>query len=305
MPQKKKQEILLESGTNELEILEFTIDGRHYGINVAKISELMKYHEVTPMPNSNPYVEGVFNPRGNMMTLINLPAYLGHPESGNTQMDIFIITNFNRVYSAFHVHAVEEIHRLSWEQIEKPDAAIYGGQDGLATGIARLGDRLITILDFEKILQDISPESGVNLDDLKNLGDRAHSDKPILMVDDSPALSKMLVDALSQAEYTNLTMLRNGEEAWELLESYKNSGHPVEKFVKMVITDIEMPRMDGHRLLKLIRDDKHLKHLPVIIFSSIINEQARVKGESLGATAQLSKPDIADLVRLVDQHILE
>jgi two-component system chemotaxis response regulator CheV len=304
MPQKKKQEILLESGTNELEILEFTIDGRHYGINVAKISELMKYHEVTPMPNSNPYVEGVFNPRGNMMTLINLPAYLGHPESGNVQKDIFIITNFNKVYSAFHVHAVEEIHRMSWTQIEKPDAAIYGGQDGLATGIARIGDRLITILDFEKILQDISPESSINLNEIRGLGERARSDKPILMVDDSPALSKLLVDALSAAEYTNLTMLRNGEEAWELLRSYRDSGQPIENFVNLIITDIEMPRMDGHRLLKLIREDKDLKHLPVVIFSSIINEQARLKGETLGATAQLSKPEIGNLIRLVDEFIL-
>ncbi|MCL2168590.1 MAG: chemotaxis protein [Defluviitaleaceae bacterium] len=304
MPQKKKQEILLESGTNELEVLEFTIDGRHYGINVAKISELMKYHEVTPMPNSNPYVEGVFNPRGYMMTLINLPAYLGHPESGNVQMDIFIITNFNRVYSAFHVHAVEEIHRLSWDEIEKPDSAIYGGQDGLATGIARIGDKLITILDFEKILQDISPESGINPDDVKSLGERKQSDKPILMVDDSFALNKLLVDALTQAEYTNLTMLQNGEEAWNLLQSYKASGQPIEEFVRLVITDIEMPKMDGHRLLKLIREDKDLKHLPVIVFSSIINDQARLKGESLGATAQLAKPDIKDLVKLVDEHIL-
>jgi len=304
MPQKKKQEILLESGTNELEILEFTIDKRHYGINVAKISELMKYHEVTPMPNANPYVEGVFNPRGNLMTLVNLPAYLGHPDSGNEQMDIFIITNFNKVYTAFHVHAVEEIHRISWNAIEKPDAAIYGGQDGLATGIARVGNRLITILDFEKILQDISPASGINPDDILDLGERGASDKPILMVDDSISLNKMLIDSLSTAGYTNLTMLQNGEEAWELLQSYKETGEPVENFVSLIITDIEMPKMDGHRLLKLIRDDIDLRHIPVIVFSSIINEQARVKGESLGATAQLAKPDIKDLVKLVDLHIL-
>ena len=304
MPQKKKQEILLESGTNELEILEFTIDKRHYGINVAKISELMKFHNVTPMPNANPYVEGVFNPRGNLMTLINLPAYLGHPESGSEPMDIFIITNFNKVYSAFRVHAVEEIHRISWDAIEKPDAAIYGGQDGLATGIARIGQRLITILDFEKILQDISPESGVNADDVLRLGERDVSDKPILMVDDSFALNKILVESLNTAGYTNLTMLTNGEEAWGLLQNYKASGEPIENFVKLVITDIEMPKMDGHRLLKLIKEDPDLKHLPVIVFSSIINEQARIKGEGLGATAQLSKPDIKDLVHLVDEHIL-
>ncbi|MCL2575081.1 MAG: chemotaxis protein [Defluviitaleaceae bacterium] len=304
MPQKKKQEILLESGTNELEILEFTIDGRHYGINVAKIVELMKYHEVTPMPNANPFVEGVFNPRGHLMTLINLPAYLGHVDGDSRNMDIFIITNFNKVFSAFRVHAVEEIHRLSWTQIEKPDAAIYGGQDGLATGIARIGTRLVTILDFEKILQDISPESAINMSDLDKLGERERSDKPILMADDSPVLNKILVEALTFAGYTNLTMCSNGQEAWDLLREYKESGQPIENFCKIVISDIEMPKMDGHKLLKNIRDDSDMRHLPVILFSSIMSEQVRMKGEGLGATAQLTKPEIYDLVKLVDAYIL-
>lgn len=304
MSERKKHDILLESGTNELGILEFTIDGRHYGINVVKIVELMKYHEVTPMPNSNPFVEGVFNPRGAMMTLINLPAYLGHPESPDVTKDIFIITNFNKVLSAFHVHGVEEIHRLGWDLIEKPDAAIYGGQDGLATGIARVKDKLITILDFEKVLADISPESGIQLENLSKLGTRDLSDKPILMVDDSRAINKTLVEALGQAGYTNLTMLQNGEEAWEALQSFKATGEPIENFVKMVVTDVEMPKMDGHRLLKLIRDDEALKDLPVIIFSSTINEQMHIKGKTLGATAQLAKPDLLGLVKLIDQNIL-
>ncbi|MCL2235834.1 MAG: chemotaxis protein [Defluviitaleaceae bacterium] len=304
MPERRKHEILLESGTNELEILEFTIDGRFYGINVAKIVELMKYHEVTPMPNANPFVEGVFNPRGLMMTLINLPAYLGHPESPDVTKDIFIVTNFNKVLSAFHVHAVEEIHRLSWDMIEKPDAAIYGGQDGLATGIARVKDKLITILDFEKVLADISPESGIQLEELSKLGKRDLSDKPILMADDSQAINKALVEALGQAGYTNLTMLQNGQEAWDALQSFKATGEPIENFVKLIVTDVEMPKMDGHRLLKLIRNDESLRHLPVIIFSSTINEQMRVKGESLGATAQLAKPDLLGLVQLIDQNVL-
>jgi len=300
----KRGNILLESGSNELEILEFTVDGQHYGINVAKIVELMKYHEVTPMPNSNPYVEGIFKPRDIVMTLINLPAYLGHPESGNTATDIFIITNFNRTYSAFHVHTVVEIHRLSWTSIEKPDAAIYGGQEGLATGIARIGNRLITIIDFEKILQDISPESGIQLSDLDKLGERTRSNKPLLLAEDSPVLNKLLVDALTKAEYTNLTMCSNGQEAWDILRQYKATGQPITNFVNMVITDIEMPQMDGHRLLKLIRDDEAMQDIPVIIFSSLIDPAMRVKGERLGATAQLSKPEIYNLVSLIDEHVL-
>jgi len=300
----KRNQILLESGTNELMILEFIVGGQHYGINVAKVSELMKSQGVTPMPNSNPYVEGIFNPRGTIMTLVNLPAYLGQPESETVENDIFIITNFNKIFCAFRVHMVEEIHRLSWTDIEKPDAAIYGGEDGLATGIARIGERLVTIIDFEKIMQDISPSSGIQLDDVAKLGERTRSDKPILLADDSPTLNKLLVECLTQAGYTNLTMCTNGQEAWDMLQKYKNSDKPLEDHVRLLITDVEMPVMDGHKLLSLIRNDAELKDLNVIIFSSIIDDAMRLKGERLGATAQMSKPEVMNLIGLVDTHIL-
>jgi len=300
----KRNQILLESGTNELEILEFTIGGQRYGINVAKIAELMKSHEVTPMPNSNPYVEGIFNPRGTIMTLVNLPAYLGHMESDNIGTDIFIVTNFNKIFCAFRVHAVEEIHRLSWADIEKPDAAIYGGEEGLATGIARIGERLVTIIDFEKIMADISPASGIQIDDVHKMGERNRSDRPILMAEDSPTLNKLLVECLTQAGYTNLTMCSNGEEAWNVLQKYKSTDQPLSSHVGLVITDVEMPMMDGHKLINLIRGDDELHALPIIVFSSLIDDAMRLKGERLGATAQISKPEIAQLVGLIDEYIM-
>jgi two-component system chemotaxis response regulator CheV len=136
------------------------------------------------------------------------------------------------------------------------------------------------------------------------MGERAHSDKPILLADDSIALNKILVESLTRAGYSNLTMLQNGQELWESLQAYKATGRPIGDFCKLVITDIEMPKMDGMRLLKLIKEDDDLKHLPVIIFSSIITDANRHKGESLGAVAQLTKPEIAKLVELVDAYIL-
>jgi len=303
MPNKKK-EILLESGTNELEVLEFTIEGKHYGINVAKILELMRYMEVVPMPNSNPFVKGIFKHRESVLTVINLPAYLGHAEKADADQDIFIVTNFNKTLSAFHVHTVEEIHRISWSKIEKPDPAIYGGVDGLATGIARVGEKLITIVDFERILSDISPTQGIQLTDIDKLGARSRSDKPILIAEDSLMLEKVLVECLTKAEYTNITMTTNGREAWERLQSYKATGEPIENFVRLVITDIEMPQMDGHHLVKLIRSDPVLSHLPVVVFSSLISPEMRIKGKEIGATAQVSKPEINDLVRIIDETII-
>ena len=303
MALEKKSDILLESGTNELEVMEFTIGHNHFGINVAKIVEIMQYNKVIPMPNSNPFVEGVFKPREEVITVINLAGYMGLPPSKSEERDIFIITSFNKTHSAFHVHSVEAIHRISWANIEKPDPSIYGGEEGLATGIARFDDRLITIIDFEKILIDISPSVGIQLNEIDKLGERRKNTKPILVAEDSPLLERMILESLAKSSYVNVVSCNNGQEAWDKLISYKESGKPINEQVACVITDIEMPQMDGHRLLKLIRDDSQLKHLPVLIFSSLINEDMRKKGAALGATAQISKPEIGNLVTLIDENM--
>ncbi len=304
MAEKQKKEILLESGTNELEVMEFTIADRHFGINVAKVVEIMQYTSVTPMPNSNPFVEGVFKPREHIITVINLSAYMGLAPSDNQERNILIITNFNKINTAFHVHSVEGIHRISWSDIEKPDSAIYGGEEGLATGIARFDNRLITILDFEKILVDINPETGIQMADIDKMGKRPTCDKPILVAEDSPLLERMIVESLEKSGFSNITLCSNGSEAWDKLVELRDMPGRINKKMACVITDIEMPKMDGHRLLKLIRADETLKVLPVIVFSSLIDEDMRSKGLSLGATAQISKPEIASLVHLIDEHIL-
>jgi len=302
----KKNEILLESGTNELELMEFIVAGQHFGINVAKVVEIIKYdaHPITPMPNSNPFVEGVVRPRDQVMTVVNLAAYMGLPPSEDDVNDILIVTTFNKIQTVFHVHKVEQIQRISWTSIEKPDSSIYGGEEGLATGIASIDGRLITIVDFEKILMDISPSSGIRISDLDSMGMRNKSTKPILMAEDSPMLERLLLESLEKAGYVNVTCCQNGKEAWDILMRVKESELPLEEQVCVLLTDIEMPQMDGHRLLKQIRDDAVLKRLPVIIFSSLITDEMRLKGDALGATAQITKPEIMNLVTLIDQHIL-
>ena len=293
--------ILLETGTNELEILEFVIAGNSYGINVAKITELMQIQAVQEMPLSHPCVEGVFQPRDEVYTIVNLAMYLGLSPSENPTKDIFIITNFNQMNIAFHVHAVESIFRISWQDIEKPDSIIYGGQEGVVTGIAKVNNRIISILDFEKITFDISPETGINLDDVKAYSGIDRENTPIVVAEDSALLRKMLMEALHTAGYSNLTILNNGEEAWDYIEKQKME-YPssVLSRISCVITDIEMPKMDGHRLTKLIKTDNILRDIPVIIFSSLIDENMEKKGLEIGADAQLSKPEIGGLVDIVD-----
>ena len=294
-------DILLETGTNELEILEFVISGNSYGINVAKITELMQVQEVQEMPLSHPCVEGVFQPRDEVYTIVDLSRYLGLGTSDNPEKDIFIITNFNKMNIAFHVHAVESIFRISWQDIEKPDSIIYGGQDGVVTGIAKVNDRIISILDFEKITFDISPETGINLNEVKVYTGADREQIPIVVAEDSALLRKLLLEALTTAGYTSLTIVNNGEEAWEHITKIKAAGSAaVLEKVRCLITDIEMPRMDGHRLTKLVKSDPALMDIPIIIFSSLIDENMQMKGLEVGADAQLSKPEIGNLVGYVD-----
>jgi len=293
--------ILLESGTNELEVLEFNIAGNSYGINVSKITELMQTQPVSPMPLSHPCVEGVFQPRSEVYPLIDLANYLGLPPSESPEKDIFIITNFNKVHIAFRVHSVEGIYRISWQDIEKPDAVIYGGQDGVATGIAKVNGRMISILDFEKITYDICPQTGIQLDSIRELTSEDRERLPILIAEDSALLRKMLHEALSKSGYTNLIIKSDGQAAWDFLQTVK--GDDISASVCGVITDIEMPLMDGHRLTKLIKSDPALRHLPVVIFSSLIDENMYKKGLEVGADAQLAKPEIDKLVDTVDKIV--
>ena len=293
--------ILLESGTNELEVLEFTLGNNHYGINVAKIREILTYQPVTPVPNSHPSVEGIFMPRDTMITVVNLKRCLGMPENGENK-GLFIITNFNKLNIAFHVDAVIGIHRVSWEDIIKPDSTINSHDNGVSTGVIKLDDKLIIILDFEKIVTDISPETGLKVSDMDEVVSRDRSDCPILIAEDSPLLSKLITDCLKKAGYTNLNVNTNGQEAWDKLCAYEKAGNVKDK-VHCIITDIEMPLMDGHRLTKLVKENDNMHDIPVIIFSSLVNDEMRRKGESLGADAQLTKPEIGSLVQAIDRLI--
>lgn len=290
--------ILLENGTNELEVLEFTIGQNHYGINVAKVREIIGYQSVTPVPNSHKDIEGIFMPRDIMITAINLAGYLNLPQIGNNQ-GMMIITNFNKLNIAFHVQTVCGIHRVSWADIIKPDSTINTADSSIATGIIKVDGRLIIILDFERIVTDISPETGLKVSDIDALGERSRSSVPIMMAEDSPLLATLIKDSLKKAGYTNVTQAANGQEAWDMLLKYKASGN-VKNNVELIITDIEMPLMDGHRLTKLVKTDETLKDIPVVIFSSLVNDEMRRKGEQLGADAQLSKPEIGNLVRIID-----
>ena len=302
MAETHENQILLESGTNEIEIMEFTIDGNLYGINVAKVREILISAPVKHMPHAHPAVEGIFKPRDAVITVVDLPKYLNGESDNKGVKALFIITNFNKMYIAFRVHSVVRISRISWTDIQKPDKTVSGGAEGVATGIAQCGEDLVTILDFERIVAEIAPETSIQIEEIDSLGPRSRNDQPIWVAEDSILLSKMIETSLRKAGYVNLRMFSNGRELWEALNGIPAS-RDLHEDVALIITDIEMPQMDGHRLTKLVKDNHRFNCIPLIIFSSLISEEMRIKGRQLGADEQLTKPEIGHLVDVMD-HLL-
>ncbi len=298
--EKEKEGILLESGTNEIEIMKFTIQGEFYGINVAKVKEIMMSEKVKIMPHAHPAVEGIFKPRDILITVIDLGYYLTGEELEHKPRDLFIVTNFNKMTVAFRVQSIEGISRISWKDIQKPDKTLSHGEEGVATGIAQCAGELVTILDFEKIVAEIAPETTIQISEVERLGDRPLCDSPLVIAEDSVLLQKMIDDSLERAGFMNVKNFNNGQEAWNYLETLRHDSDLYDK-VNLIVTDIEMPEMDGHRLTKLVKDDPRLKKIPVVIFSSLIDDQMRLKGEALGADEQLTKPEIGHLVHVIDK----
>lgn len=298
--EREQDGILLESGTNEIEIMKFTIAGEFYGINVAKVKEIMMSSHIKVMPHAHPAVEGIFKPRDTLITVIDLGFYLTGERLEHQYRDLFIITNFNKMTVAFRVQSIEGISRISWKDIQKPDKTLSNGEESVATGIAQCDNVLVTVLDFEKIVAEIAPETTIQVSEVEQMGDRPLCENPIVIAEDSVLLQKMINDCLERAGFMNIRNFNNGQEAWDYLHGLRLDPDLYDK-VKLIITDIEMPEMDGHRLTKLVKTDERLQKIPVIIFSSLINEQMRIKGKELGADEQLTKPEIGHLVAVIDE----
>ncbi|MGG2053276.1 chemotaxis protein [Lysinibacillus pakistanensis] len=295
--------ILLESGTNELEIVEFEVANNKFGINVIKVKEIIQPIPVTFIPHAHPHVEGIIQLRGEVLPVVDMLRVLGIQHAERNPQQKYIVAEFNKQRVVFHVDNVTQIHRISWNQIEKP-SDMYQGGTSQVIGVIKQNEQMILLLDFEKIMVDINPDSGISVESVKKLGQRERSEKRILIAEDSPLLRKLLFDTMSEAGYVNVEFFENGRDAYEYLESIVKGGSDVSEHVQLVVTDIEMPQMDGHHLTRKIKEHPDLKKLPVIIFSSLITDDLRHKGDKVGAEDQISKPEIAELILRVDQLIL-
>lgn len=295
--------ILLESGTNELEIVEFEVANNKFGINVIKVKEIIQPIPVTFIPHAHPHVEGIVQLRGEVLPVVDMLKVLGISNATFSAQQKYIVAEFNKQKVVFHVDNVTQIHRISWNEIEKP-SDMYQGGSSQVIGVIKQNNSMILLLDFEKIMVDINPESGISVESVKKLGKRERSEKKIVCAEDSPLLRKLLYDTMHEAGYVNLEFFENGRDAYDYLEGLLNTGKNIEELVQLVITDIEMPQMDGHHLTKKIKSHPELEKIPVIIFSSLITDDLRHKGEEVGAEEQISKPEIAELILKTDELIL-
>ncbi|MGE0998026.1 chemotaxis protein [Bacillus sp. Gnz1/3] len=298
------QSILLESGTNELEIVTYTVGENLFSINVMKVREIINPFPVTTVPESHHAVEGVVQVRGEILPVINLATALNLKSTKPLDQTKFIISELNQMKVIFRVDEVHRIQRISWEQIDEP-ASLSMGLEETTSGIVKLDGQIILLLDYEKIVCEISGTGYDNksLAGLEQKTDRA--EKVIYIAEDSAMLRQILEETLSSAGYTKMNFFSNGAEALAQIEKLaKEQGEKMFEHIHLLITDIEMPKMDGHHLTKVIKDSEVMNRLPVIIFSSLITNELFHKGEAVGANAQVSKPDIQELIGLVDKLVL-
>ena len=285
-----KNDILLESGTGELEIIEFVANGNHYAINVVKVKEVIEMPKdgLTKLPDPRPEIAGLILCREYILT---------KQKSKNIGAKV-IICEFNKIKVAFNIDDIIAVHRIKWEEIRKPDDL---SENSLSVGNILLGTKVLIMLDFEKIVTDICPSSGISEDRLVNVDYKDRSNIKVMLADDSALIRRLLKDTLTKAGFRNLRIFDDGQQALDYLTELKaKKGENFREDVQLLITDIEMPRMDGLTLTRKIKEDPILQKLPVIVFSSLITDELRHKGESVGANAQLSKPEVEGLVKTID-----
>ncbi|MCL1831315.1 MAG: chemotaxis protein [Oscillospiraceae bacterium] len=289
-----------EIDTTDLELLEFSVGEEHFGINIAKVSEIIIHCDLTPIPNAtNKAVEGVFMHRGKLVTVIDLHEVLMITKPV-VERTLLIVCDFDQVSVAFDVTNVNGIQRLKWTQVEMPPTVGGSADDGVATGVTKIGEKIIMVLDFEKIICDMNSGQEFELGIVGEIEmpPQFNYERRVFVVDDSVFLNKVVVKELRKCGFTNIVSFCNGRDAWNCIADLQENGQG--HTIGAVVTDIEMPLMDGHTLLKLIRTHKStLNKTPVVMFSSLIHDNMRIKGDEVGADAQFSRSELEECITKV------
>jgi len=296
-----EKEILLESGTNEVEILVFHVGDYRLGINVAKVREILSARPVTELPKAHPSVVGCFQLRDTVVPGVSLHRHLHQPEIEEGE-GALILTEFNHCQTAFVVDRVERIYRISWERV-LPVPPMVAGLGSPVTAVTNLDGNLVVMLDFETITATVSQERAAD-PMVENTADVPRSQLRILLADDSPTVRVAVETTLRRSGYSHVTTFEHGAAAWAWIEEKLSRVGEGETVADLLISDVEMPAMDGFHLTKNIKQHPRLRKLPVILYSSILTPDNRKKGEAVGADAQITKPDLKEVVAIADRVAL-
>ncbi|MEM9347458.1 MAG: chemotaxis protein [Planctomycetota bacterium] len=296
-----QSEILLESGTNELEVLVFHLAGQSYGVNVAKVREVILPVKAAANPDQPEAVVGMFNLRGKVLPLVDLHDYfkLGPQTHDGPDQRRIIVTEFNGQMGAFLVDAVEHIHRLSWQNMREVPSIHEGANHFSVTGVTEINGKLILMLDFESIVDHIALNDQLHIKQVDNTLGVDRGSKRVYLAEDSRFIGGLMIDLLHNSGYTQAKLFRNGGLAWEALNELKQNG---EAPPDLLVSDIEMPQMDGLALTRHIKEDPAFCEIPVILFSSLITPDTLHKGQQVGALKQINKPQLSELVQIIDAY---
>ncbi len=293
--------ILTEAGTNELEILVFTVSNQRFGINLAKVREIIKYQKFMKIPYSAEEVEGVFELRDNIIPLINIKKWLKINEEYDKNKSKIIISKFFGIKTGLWIDDIERIYRISWENIFASDKLTK--YSNVITGTIEINNKLILMLDYENIYLSLKPHLLIKKEN-SEITDHSireiREKKEIWIVDDSATMRDFIREILTENGYLKIKQFENGKQALNLLLSISDSKDSNFKLPDLIITDIEMPIMDGYTLTKMIKDSKELRKIPIIIFSSLISPDNKIKGEMVNVDLQLSKGDAEELISSID-----
>lgn len=294
-----EKEILLESGTNEVEVIVFRVGGLTLGVNVAKVREILPAPELTQLPMAHASIIGCFNLRDTVVPCVSLHHYLKEEPSRSRDELTVILTEFNQYQTAFVVDEVERIHRLRWERVLAAPSLITQEATPV-TAVTEIEGRLVSMLDFEMIADEVS--------------DQAHRPKPvantqalpreelkIVLADDSATVRQAVAEMLEGSGYTNLHSFENGELAWEWIEGRFAETNDVREVADLLVSDVEMPRVDGFHLTKKIKTHPELQSICVLLYSSIMTQDNHKKGASVGADAMVTKPELSKIVEKADE----
>ena len=316
MAEQSKQEILLESGTNEMEIIEFYLGTQSFGINVHKLKEIIPYdaEAVTVVPNCASGMLGTLLLRGSTIPLIDLKSHLECRQQALAEdvRHVVLVCEFNDRTNGFKVDGVNMIHRVSWGDVQ-PLASFIDQYRPRFTGSINIDGREILIVDLEHIVAEFDPEADLDYeaelhqDEMTRQDPLIRQQMKLMMAEDSSLIRAGIERVLKGSGYSNLQVFTDGEECYQRILQVKEeaaaAGKPVKDFLDLLITDIEMPKMDGLTLCRLIKDDPVLREVKVVLFSSLINDQMKVKCDSVGADGYATKPQIPYLVEMMDQHL--